>query len=82
MNPGIQMLELAIGIKDMLVDAGFTTIDSLLRMNPSEIAAILGIELYVGTIIINAAKQAATASESDWQEQNVDSAPLVAVPAD
>jgi hypothetical protein len=82
MNPGIQMLELAIGIKDVLVHAGFTTIDSLLRMNPSEIAALLGIELYVGKIIIDAAKQAAAASERDWQEQNTRSAPLVALPAD
>jgi hypothetical protein len=82
MNPGIQILELAIGIKDVLVDAGFTTIDSLLRMSPSEISALLGIELYVGKIIIDAAKQAAAASESDWQEHNAHSGPLVALPAD
>jgi hypothetical protein len=63
MNPGIQMLELAIGIKDVLVDAGFTTIDSLVRMSPAEIAAILGIEFYVGKIIIDAAKRAAAQAE-------------------
>ena len=82
MNPGIQMLELAIGIKEVLIDAGFTTIDSLVRMSPSEIAAILGIELYVGKIIIEAAKQAAAQSESNLQEQNADYGPIVALPAD
>ena len=82
MNPGIQMLELAIGIKEVLIGAGFTTIDSLVRMSPSEIASILGIELYVGKIIIDAAKQAARLSEASWQEQNVDYGPIVALPAD
>ena len=82
MNPGIQMLELAIGIKDVLVDAGFTTIDSLLRMSPSEIAALLGIELYVGKIIIDAAKQAAARSEGKWQEHNRETGQVVALPAD
>ncbi len=59
MTPGIQMLEVAIGIKDSLVAAGFTSLDSLLRSNPAEIAAILGIELYVARLIIEAAKDAA-----------------------
>lgn len=65
MNPGIQMLELAIGIKDVLISAGFTSVDSLLRMSPSEIAAMLGIEFYVAKIIIDAAKRAAAAQASD-----------------
>lgn len=60
MNPGIQMLELAIGIKDVLTSAGFTTVDSLLHVSPAEIASILGIEFYVAKIIIDAAKRAAT----------------------
>ena len=34
MSPGIQMLEVAIGIKDSLMAAGFTSLDSLLRSNP------------------------------------------------
>jgi hypothetical protein len=53
------MLEVAIGIKDSLVAAGFTSLDSLLRSSPAEIAAILGIELYVARLIIEAAKNAA-----------------------
>jgi hypothetical protein len=58
-SPGIQMLEVAIGIKDSLMAAGFTSLDSLLRSNPTDIAAILGIELYVAKLIIDAAKNAA-----------------------
>jgi hypothetical protein len=82
MNPGIQMLELAIGIKDVLVNAGFTTIESLLRMSPSEIAAMLGIELYVGKIIIDAAKRAAAQSESLQQENSIERRRMMALPAD
>lgn len=59
MTPGIQMLEVAIGIKDSLIAAGFTSLDSLLRSSPAEIAAIMGIELYVAKLIIEAAKNAA-----------------------
>lgn len=59
MTPGIQMLEVAIGIKDSLVAAGFTSLESLLRSNPAEIAAVLGIEMYVAKLIIDAAKSAA-----------------------
>ncbi|TLY02210.1 MAG: hypothetical protein E6K92_06380 [Thaumarchaeota archaeon] len=57
-GPSIQMLELAIGIKDSLIAAGFTSLDSLLRSNPTDIAAMLGIELYVAKLIIDAAKRA------------------------
>jgi hypothetical protein len=59
MTPGIQMLEVAIGIKDSLIAAGFTSLDSLLRSSPAEIAAIMGIELYVAKLIIDAARSAA-----------------------
>ena len=57
-GPSIQMLELAIGIKDSLMAAGFTSLDSLLRSNATDIAAVLGIELYVAKLIIYAAKRA------------------------
>ena len=82
MDPGIQMLELAIGIKEVLIDAGFTTIDSLLRTSPSDIATMLGIELYVGKIIIDAAKQAAAVSDTSWQERDSNYESIVALPAD
>lgn len=65
MGPGIQMLELAIGIKDSLMAAGFTSLESLLRSSPTDIAAILGIELYVAKLIIDAAKSAAGEDDRD-----------------
>jgi hypothetical protein len=74
MNPGIQMLELAIGIKDSLLAAGFTSLDSLLRSSPTELATILGIEFYVAKIIVDAARRAAGRGE------NGDS--LATIPAD
>lgn len=64
MTAGIQMLEVAVGIKDSLIAAGFTSLDSLLRSSPAEIAAILGIELYVAKLIIDAAKSAAGQNET------------------
>ena len=67
MNAGIQVLELAIGIKDVLIRAGFTTIDSLVRRTPSEISAALGIEVYVAKLIVDAAKRAAKQSDSSHQ---------------
>ena len=79
MNPGIQMLELAIGIKDVLIGAGFTTIESLVRMTPSEIAAILGIEFYVAKIIIDAAKRAAAQGDPRSQEPQVLSERMVSL---
>ena len=82
MNPGIQMLELAIGIKGVLIGAGFTTIESLLRMTPSEIAAILGIEFYVAKIIIDAAKRAAAQADPAWQDKNVAFEKAMSLPAD
>jgi len=65
MGPGIQMLELAIGIKDSLMAAGFTSLDSLLRSSPTEIATILGIEFYVAKIIVDAARRAAGKGDTD-----------------
>ncbi|MGI0025466.1 MAG: hypothetical protein ACREA4_10040 [Nitrososphaera sp.] len=75
------MLELAIGITEVLINGGFITVDSLLRMN-SVIAALLGIELYLGRNIIVAAKQAAAPPERHWQERKAGSGPIVALPAD
>ena len=73
------MLELAIGIKDLLISAGFTTIDSLLRRSPSELAAILGIEFYVAKIITDTAKRAAASiaktSDQDREPMPTDQKP-------
>jgi hypothetical protein len=78
MNPGIQMLELAIGIKDSLMAAGFTSLDSLLRSSPTELATLLGIEFYVAKIIVDAARRAAGKGDND--EGNGDS--MATMPTD
>lgn len=67
MDSSIQMLEIAIGIKDSLISAGFTSLDSLLRSSPAEIAALLGIELYVAKLILDAAKRASGQHEVNEQ---------------
>ena len=56
MDPSIQLLEIAPGLKDSLVNAGFT-IESIVNAGPNEIALVLGIESYVAKIIFDAAKK-------------------------
>ena len=55
MDLGIHRLEIATGVKDALVNAGFT-IESILKVGPAEVAAVLGIDLYVANIIFHAAR--------------------------
>jgi hypothetical protein len=63
MDPAIQMMEIAPGLKDMLYNAGFT-IETILKCGPSEIAVILGIDLYVAQIIFDTAKKATDRTKS------------------
>ena len=56
MDPAIQMMEIAPGLKEMLSGAGFT-IEMILKSGPSEIAVLLGIDLYVAQIIFDSAKK-------------------------
>lgn len=51
-------MELAQGIKDSLKEAGFDTVDSILKWAPSDISNKLGIDPYVAQIIKDAAKRA------------------------
>ena len=57
MFAGISGLDLAIGIKEMLINHGFSSLDALLKMPPAELALILGIDLYVARLIYLAAKR-------------------------
>jgi hypothetical protein len=52
------MLNIADGLKDVLIHAGFT-IESIIMLGPEEIASTIGIDLYVAKIVFNAAKKAA-----------------------
>jgi hypothetical protein len=56
MDPSIQLLEIAPGLKDSLAKAGFT-VESILSAGPTEVASALGIESYVAKIIFDAAKK-------------------------
>ena len=49
-------LEIADGLKELLMDYGFTR-SRILKIHPSDLASILGIEDYVAKIICNAAKR-------------------------
>lgn len=69
MSPGIQMLEVAIGIKDSLVSAGFT-LDSLVNASPSDIATVLGIEMYVAKLILDAARRVAGQNYANAEDEN------------
>jgi hypothetical protein len=57
MLSSIFTLDLARGIKDMLIANGFTSLDAILRMPPAELALILGIDLYVARLIYLTAKR-------------------------
>jgi hypothetical protein len=56
MDPSIELLEIAPGLKNSLVEAGLS-IQFILNAGPSELASLLGIESYVAKIIFNAAKK-------------------------
>ena len=58
MDSDIQDLKLAQGIKDSLKEAGFDTVDAILKDDPSDISNKLGIDPYVAQIIKDAAKRA------------------------
>ena len=53
----VQDLELAQGIKDSLKEAGFNTVNSILKEAPLDISSKLGIDPYVAQIIKDAAKR-------------------------
>ncbi len=57
-NSGVQDLELAQGIKESLKEAGFHTVNSILKEDLSDISDRLGIDPYVAHIIKEAAKRA------------------------
>jgi hypothetical protein len=52
----LKSLKIADGLKDLLLEYGFTK-QRILKIRPENLASILGIEEYVAKIIHNAAKQ-------------------------
>ena len=53
----IHLLELADGIKSALDNAGFSTIKSILECSTSDISSRIGVDQYLGQIIIEEAKR-------------------------
>jgi poly(3-hydroxyalkanoate) synthetase len=56
MESGIQLLEIASGLKESLLKAGFT-LDSISSEGPDAVSAALGIESYIAKIIYDEAKK-------------------------
>ena len=52
-----ELIEISKGLIEMLQSAGFT-IEKILENGPSNIAEILGIDVYVGEIIYNETRKA------------------------
>jgi hypothetical protein len=53
----IQLLELAPGLKDLLINGRFSTVDSIVSSSVSEIVTVLRIDPYVAKIIFTEAKR-------------------------
>jgi hypothetical protein len=61
MESGIQLLEIASGLKELLLSAGFT-VDSIISKGPDAMSRELGVEPYVAKIIYDEAKKITTES--------------------
>lgn len=59
----IKDMSIADGLKELLIDYGFTS-ERLIRLSPSNLASILGIDAYVAKIIRDAAKNQVYQRES------------------
>ena len=59
----IQTLELAEGIRERLLAAGYSSLEVIIKSGTSEISKALGVDLYVAKLIIDAAKRAAGISD-------------------
>ena len=59
MEQDIQLLELADGIKDTLINSGFLTIRSILSSTTADISNKLGVDPYIAQIVFQEAKRIA-----------------------
>jgi hypothetical protein len=77
MESDIQLLELASGIKDALINAGFCTIKSIINSTKSDISSKVGVDLYVAQIIFEEARRVIT--EMTGSSAALDTSPAVSV---
>jgi hypothetical protein len=54
---GIYALELAAGLKELLIKNGFFTVNQLLKTPASELASMLRTDDYIARLVIMAAKR-------------------------
>jgi hypothetical protein len=59
MESDIQLLELAEGIKNALMNSGFSTIKSILGKSVSDISEKVGVDLYIAQIVLEEAERMA-----------------------
>jgi hypothetical protein len=74
MESDIQLLELASGIKDALINAGFCTIKSILNSTTSDISSKVGVDLYVAQLIFEEARR--VIAEMTRSSADVDASPV------
>jgi hypothetical protein len=56
----IHLLELADGIKDTLINSGFSTINSIIECTTSDLSNKIGVDQYIAQIIFEEAKRITT----------------------
>lgn len=56
-EPDIYLLQLADGVRDALINAGFTTIKSILECSAPDISSRIGVDQYIAQIILEESKR-------------------------
>jgi hypothetical protein len=74
----IHLLELADGVRDALINAGFSTIKSVLECTTSDLSNKIGVDQYIAQIIFEEAKRI-TSEMTKVPPVFDDSAPAVSV---
>jgi hypothetical protein len=72
MESDIQLLELASGIKDSLIKAGFLSVSSILNSTTTDISNKVVIDLYIAQIILEEARKATTTSSASTTAVKLD----------
>ena len=77
-EPDVYLLQLADGVRDALINAGFSTIKSILECTTSDLSNKIGVDQYIAQIIFEEAKRI-TSEMTKVPPVLDDSAPAVSV---
>lgn len=66
MSAEIDQLDIAAGLKELLVSNGFTNSDEIIKIHPDELASSLGIDPNVAKLVQLAAKKSSTSRIISW----------------